>query len=170
MFCPKCSQEIVTAGLRFCPKCGLPLAAVTQLVADDGIIKAAEPPTPGLKIFKRKEYRLSAQLIFFSIFSVPIAVAFGILVIDSAAPLLIPLLLFLAGIARLSYTFLFGKGFRVPDETNVPQLKYAPPTALNEYREYVSPVENFGRATTNELVSPPSVTERTTNLLKDDEI
>jgi hypothetical protein len=167
MFCPKCSQEIASNDLRFCPRCGLPLLGITDLLASNGLTKVPEQPSTGLNIFKRKEYRLSAQLVFFSIFAIPIAIVFSI-VFDSPFPLAIPLFLFLAGLARLTYTFLFGKGLGASNTENQAQFSYAPPQGLNEYREYVSPIENFGRAKTNELARPPSVTERTTNLLKEE--
>jgi hypothetical protein len=163
MYCPNCGQEIVSDDLRFCPRCGLSLAGVAQFLETD---RAPNPQT-GLRIFRRNELRLSAQLIFFSIFAVPLAVIFSI-AFDSPGPLIVPLLMFLAGIASLSYTFLFGKGWSRTNVAEPKQLSERRHAPLNEYREYVSPIETFGRATTNELVTPPSVTEKTTNLLNED--
>src|SRR4051794_11953971 len=117
MFCPKCSQEIASNDLRFCPRCGLPLKGVSDLLKSNGLIRYPEQPSPGLNVFKRTDYRLSAQLVFFSIFAIPIGFVFSI-VFDSPAPLAIPLFLFLAGLARLTYTFLFGKGLRASDKEN----------------------------------------------------
>jgi hypothetical protein len=163
MYCPNCGQEIVSDGLRFCPRCGLSLTGIDQFLDSD---RTPNPQT-GLRIFKRKELRVGAQLIFFSIFAVPPAIIFSI-VFDSPGPLAIPLLMFLAGITWLSYTFLFGKGLSRTHDEDGKQLSERRPAGLNEYREYVSPIQTFGRATTNELVTPPSVTERTTNLLNED--
>src|SRR5262245_46980075 len=110
MYCPNCSQEIASSDLRFCPRCGLPLAGVQQLLAANGSSeKLAEPPPVGLRVFRRREYRLPAKLIFFSIVAVPLAIILSI-IFDSPGPLAIPFLIFLAGITTLSYTFLFGRG------------------------------------------------------------
>jgi hypothetical protein len=143
------------------------LAGVQQLLADRPSDTPLEQPPGGLRIFRRREYRLPAKLIFFSIVAIPLAIIMGI-IFDSPGPLAIPFLLFLAGVTTLSYTFLFGR-----DRHSVAENRQLPtedrPNALNEYREYVGPIGNFGRTTTNELVQPPSVTEKTTNLLREDQ-
>jgi hypothetical protein len=143
------------------------LAGVQQLLAANvSNEKPVELPAAGLRVFRRKGYRVPAKLIFFSIFAIPVAIILSIIA-DSPGPLAIPFLLFLAGITTLSYTFLFGKDWRSENETRY-LPPHAVPNALNEHREYVSPIGNFGRATTNELAQPPSVTEKTTNLLRED--
>jgi hypothetical protein len=168
MYCPKCGQEIASSDLRFCPRCGLALAGVAQLLSGDGPIQSPiEPSATGLSVFKRREYRVPAKLIYFSIFSLPFALALSI-IFDAPGPFLLPFVLFIVGIAMLSYTFLFGRDWK-PVEEDQTALPYMPPNnVLNEHREYISPIETFGRATTNELRQPPSVTEKTTNLLSQD--
>jgi hypothetical protein len=167
MYCPKCGQEIPSNDLRFCPRCGLALAGIDQLLTGDVVVQSlSTPQATGLRIFRKREYRTPAKLIYFSIFSLPFALALSI-VFDAPGPFIFPFLLFIVGVAMLSYTFLFGKGWKPVDETHV-VLPRTKPGALPEHREYISPVETFGRATTTELVQPPSVTEKTTNLLKED--
>ena len=158
MFCPKCGQEIVSLDLRFCPRCGFALAGVAGLLASEGLTQRYETPTTGLTFFRRKEYRLSAQLVFFSIIAVPVSIILSIIA-DSPGPLAIPLLMFLAGFSNLAYTFLFGKKH--------PALPASNQGMLDEPCVYVSPLDFPGRATTTELIAPPSITEKTTNLLKD---
>jgi hypothetical protein len=163
MYCPKCGQEIVSFDLRFCPRCGFALGGVAGLLASDG---APKQQATGLTIFRRKEYRLSAQLVFFSIISIPLAIIASI-IFDSPGPLAIPLLMFLAGLSKLAYTFLFGKRPSALNAGTPNRMPYSNPALLDEPRAYVSPLDVPGRATTTELIPPPSVTEKTTNLLKD---
>jgi hypothetical protein len=165
MYCPKCGQEIVSNDLRFCPRCGLSLAVVSGLLSGNDVALRVETPPTGLSIFRRKEYRLAAQLVFFSIIAVPVSLIFSI-VFDSPGPLVVPLLMFLAGLAKLTYTFLFGKG--KPSEAELRrQFQYSDQARLEEPRLYISPTENYAGTTTTELIKPPSVTEKTTNLLKE---
>jgi hypothetical protein len=168
MYCPKCGQEIASGDLRFCPRCGLALLGVAQFLTREGPIQSAsEPPAAGLRIFRKREYRVPAKLIYFSVFTVPFAVALSI-IFDAPGPLLLPFVLFIVGIAMLSYTFLFGRGWKSSEETTSALPHAQPHKVLGEHREYISPIEPYGGVTTNELREPPSVTEKTTNLLKDE--
>jgi uncharacterized membrane protein YvbJ len=36
MYCPKCSQQQISDEMRFCSRCGFPLGAVKELIANDG--------------------------------------------------------------------------------------------------------------------------------------
>jgi hypothetical protein len=38
MFCPRCSQEQVSAEIRFCSRCGLPLADIAEAVEGGGFV------------------------------------------------------------------------------------------------------------------------------------
>jgi len=44
MYCPKCSHQPATDGLRFCPNCGFRLDAVADLLTNDGIANNEETP------------------------------------------------------------------------------------------------------------------------------
>ena len=117
MYCPKCGQAIASSDLRFCPRCGLALTGVAQLLSGDAIVQApAEKPATGLRIFQKREYRTPAKLIYFSIFSLPFALALSI-IFDAPGPFVFPFVLFVLGIAMLSYRVLFGKGWKPPEET-----------------------------------------------------
>ena len=164
MYCPKCGQEIASSDLRFCPRCGLALAAVSQLLTGGSLVRSSdEPPATGLRILRRREYRTPAKLIYFSLFSLPFALALSI-IFDAPGPFVFPLILFLAGVFILGYRMLFGRGWRAADESR-PALRDREPNALPEHREYISPIETSGRVTTDQLREPPSVTEPTTKLL-----
>ena len=164
MYCPKCGQEIVSDELRFCPRCGLALTGVAAFLTDGLPVPQATEPK-GLRIFRRKEYRLGAQLLFFSIIAIPVSIILSI-AFDSPGPLAIPFLMFVAGLAMTSYTFLFGRKLSTLEARERNQILYSNPGMLDEPRVYVSPID-IPRLTTNELVRPPSVTEKTTTLLKE---
>lgn len=166
MYCPKCGQEIISDELRFCPRCGLALTGVAELMAIDGLSAQKETRPTGLQIFRRKEYRLGAQILFFSIIAMPVAVILSV-IFDSPGPLAIPFLLFVAALAKISYTFLFGKKPTALEGQTRKGMPYPKAAMLEEPPSYTSPIDIPGRATTNELVQPPSVTEKTTNLLKE---
>src|SRR5215471_17427354 len=106
MFCPRCGQQMATDA-RFCSKCGFVLTGVTHLLATDGI--AANGPTvvqnsgPSQQ---QKGIRRGAKLLFLSAIVFPLALGLSILV-DSPAPLLIPLTIALAGGSMMLYARLF---------------------------------------------------------------
>lgn len=152
--------------MRFCPRCGLALSGLARFLTADGISERQEVHPKGLAVLRRKDYRLSAQLIFFSIIAIPLAIIASI-IFDSPGPFAIPFLIFLVGLTKLGYTFLFGKKL-LPLETETrDQISSSGPGMLDEPRAYVSAIDIPVRLTTNELIPPPSVTEKTTNLLKE---
>ena len=90
---------------------------------------------------------------------------------DNPGPLLIPLTIFLAGLALVLYTQLFGEGASTVTRQQVQPSSFEPrltDTAL-------PPASNLGinsfgeqQVRTKELVQPPSITEHTTRLLDND--
>jgi hypothetical protein len=92
-------------------------------------------------------------------------------VVDSPVPLFVPFTIFLAGLACMLYTLIFG------DETPRAGELPARPAALRSgfSKTALGPGTNkwandLGerRVSTSELAQPPSVTEHTTKLLVDD--
>jgi hypothetical protein len=168
MFCPRCGQQQISDEVRFCPRCGLSLAQVPSLLAvgDD---TTAEGAPRGERAQKRAQVRRGAKLMFFSAVLAPI---FFVLCFpfDSPAPLIVPVTVFLAGLAWMLYYVLFGeempqagaaesrKEFR--DSRTAPAL---PPSTF-------VPASGFGqrRANTSDMAQPPSVTEQTTRLLDEE--
>jgi hypothetical protein len=45
MYCPQCSQQQVSDEMRFCKRCGFPLAALSELVAQGGVLVSQEEET-----------------------------------------------------------------------------------------------------------------------------
>lgn len=171
MFCPNCGQQQVSEHTRFCSRCGLGLIGVLEfLEGRAGPAARNEQKMPAADSPQRRAIRRGAKLMFLSGVLAPIC--FGLCFpADSPGPLLIPISVFLAGLALLLYAKLFGEDW--PAEAN-----YVPPRSV----ESRSPVSALPPATsqwvnnpegqrvrTAEIATPPSVTDRTTNILHRDE-
>lgn len=150
MYCPRCCQQPAYEALRFCPACGLRLDGVAELLASNGA-----PASLGARQVtgdgpKRLGMRQGAKLMLFSLVSLPLFVAASVF-LDSPVPLLVPLTIFLSGLAWLSYYKVFGADLSGAPE---PQA-IRPATPVNVLRQpepYVAPVSD----------QPQSVTEPTT--------
>lgn len=171
MYCPKCGQEQVSDEMKFCPRCGMQLGALPTLLAQNGGSTASTPTgTSGLKmaLMKKRQMRRAAQLMFASGVLVPIAIGFGI-IIESPIPMLLPVTVFMAGLALMLYFFIFGEDAKHAQQSPSPaqfgatQQGALPPSQA-------TPASDFKRASprTAEIVQPPSVTEHTTRLLSED--
>ncbi|HYO62953.1 MAG TPA: hypothetical protein VER08_04780 [Pyrinomonadaceae bacterium] len=164
MYCPRCSQQQASEEVRFCSRCGLPLSAVRELVVGGGELVEREAeaqagrPMRALKGMRKGVWWMLASLL--------LALVAGILTAlddDLAVFVLLPVLCFFVGFARLLYgTFLEGRVKKDASQAHVaaatrrPEL--APPTG--------TPVEAFAaQRRTAEMAQPPSVTESTTRLL-----
>jgi hypothetical protein len=168
MYCPKCSQQQVSDEVRFCSRCGFQLVAVSELLRTDGV--AFFQTKKKLPLIKRPELRKSAKQIFLSLCL--LAISFPIMgIIDPYFPFLspfiiaVPFITFLFSIVQMFYYVFFGEGiFPIKTQSrsfafseNRHQLNYQPAQSL--------PFET-NPFNTAEFVQPPSITERTTNLIK----
>ena len=50
MYCPKCAREIVSAGMEYCPGCGIGLGPVRSAVEDGGIPGPSKGIRQGVKL------------------------------------------------------------------------------------------------------------------------
>jgi hypothetical protein len=152
--------------MRFCSRCGLRLDGVTLLLDNDGSIAPPAPQSqPGKAKIRQKGVRLGVKLIFLSIVLFPIFFAMAVTRdVDSPAPLLIPLTVFLTGLTSLLYSVIFEEE-RSPAkqrpqhlqerERNQNMVLPPPPASVTAPR----------RVNTADMIHSPSVTENTTNLL-----
>src|SRR5919199_883923 len=108
MYCPKCGQQQVSEELRFCSRCGLPLRAVSELIADDGALMKLETgmtnrePTP-----RQIGIRRGAKMTLAGLVMIP--AGYGLcFVFNSGVPVVIPITFFLMGLAWMFYFRLFG--------------------------------------------------------------
>ena len=162
MYCPKCSQQQVSYEVRFCSRCGLPLSAVRELVVGGALAERragaqGDQLSPALRGTRKGVWIMLA--------SFPLALITGLLAaIDDvfAVFILLPVLCFVAGFARLLYgTFREGRAPRIQEDLSQPHAASVMPPAR------VPPIEGFTeqRMITAEVVEPPSVTENTTRFL-----
>lgn len=181
MFCPKCGHQQVGEERRFCSRCGFQLSVVTGLLSTNGILPGAEvpqmlqaPPAPPIS-GKKRGVRQGAKLMFLSMVITPIALLISIGIFDHPGFLIVPFTIFLAGIAWMVYSAIFGEdavtttpqpaAFRQPF-IKPPQL-HAPPAPLpvaDSFERQRVPLPPPQRINTSEMVQPPSVTESTTKL------
>jgi hypothetical protein len=176
MFCPQCGQQQVSDAARFCSRCGFQLAAVSGLLATNGAApELAFEAVPVHDSPRRVGARFGGKLMLSGIF---IAIALAMLAeltgLDEDVALL-GMLVFIGGIFRLLYAFIFEDGpfrrhlQRQPVYTQPAQFQQQrevsalPPPQQQPARPYVPP-----RPDTAELSYRPSVTEGTTRLLERD--
>lgn len=177
MYCPKCSQLQSSEEMRFCKRCGFPLAGVAILVENDGII-AQLTGTPGQTMPSPRKKVMTESAVFTGIaWAVAIVATFWF---DAGGPseslakvaALIFFSLGLIGLLRFLYGFLF-----VKDLVDQPELNASPNrgsqramaeaprrAALPAQRDF--PASDYQRGSnTKEIAPQSSVTEHTTRLL-----
>ena len=179
MFCPKCGQSQVSEEVRFCSRCGLPLSGVAALLAADGIVPYQAAAATRAMSPRRKGMRQGGKLMFFGVI---VSTLLGILVAATDGPgevVALSLLIFSAGLFRVLYALLF------EDKSPAPQPLAPSPYAQHAAGAQFSPGVRGGalppgefvpaRATfsprqdTAEIAPPPSVTDHTTRLLRDED-
>lgn len=169
MYCPKCGQQQISAEVRFCSRCGLPVSGLEKWIADaDASATRKEEAQVVALSPRRKGMRRGAKLMFLSVVLVPLFFGLGILVED-AIPMLFPLAVFLAGLSMTLYFRIFGEEMQTakgqPAQPSRLGALFDRNALLPASETWMSAV-NTQRVKTAELAqSPPSVTEHTTRLL-----
>ena len=168
MFCPKCSQQQVSDEVRFCSRCGFQLQVVAELLKTDGALANYEPQAEeNLSLYRRITSQVGTKLIFLSIILIPFETLIGI-PFDTAAFLLISVILFIVGFAQTTYALIFGektsseKRRQQPEYLNPAQSQFKLPSTQSE----PVPILEIRNRNTSEMIPPPSVTEPTTKLLE----
>jgi|RhiMethySRZTD1v2_1073278.scaffolds.fasta_scaffold143759_5 cytochrome c biogenesis protein CcdA len=180
MHCPKCGQQQVSDDIRFCSRCGLPLADIATVVANEGVIPGR---VSGKSSARTRGLKHGLFLLLLSLLVVPIAAI--ITIANDARPYVAAAAFFLTiigGLLRMAYALLFESGESGSStlEDNVlsgtgnvlkrrqqKKAKLNPAPAATE--AYAAP-ERSTWMDTNELISQPSsVTDNTTKLLHEEE-
>jgi hypothetical protein len=175
MFCPKCSQEQVSDETRFCSRCGFQLNVVKALLTEessspnDAIIK------PDRSLRKRDMTIGAAIMFFFALVAAAITVdmpashsaRITLLVI---AWLILSLLINIKPI--IQYFLRADNSEAATDDFSASKIvsRFAARNKNALPEAHGIPATDFAMpaANTAEMVKPPSVTERTTNLLDKD--
>ncbi|HEX5707620.1 MAG TPA: zinc ribbon domain-containing protein [Pyrinomonadaceae bacterium] len=186
MFCPQCGQQQVSREVRFCSSCGFPMNFVQELLATNGVLvtRAPEPVGPRKISPRQKGVRQGVMLMLMTLLLVPLSAILGVFIFN-APEVVVPITAitcFVGGFLRIMYALLFEEGSQsqpvdyLPSyapPTDVPAYMHAPPrvaATLNPQRPTPAPSYRQPRFNTGELVQrPPSVTENTTRLLKDED-
>jgi hypothetical protein len=172
MYCPQCSQEQVAEEMRFCSRCGFPLAIVSKLVRSGGTLAGFNAEGQGQLSPRQKGSRWGLILMIISLLLVPIAAMMTALEEDFAVLFLPVFLIFVFGLARLLHAYLLGQKAPTGDKSlfatrKTGQLPGAQASALPAGHNI--PVTAWRQpVNTSEMIQPPTVTDHTTKLLIDE--
>lgn len=164
MYCPKCGQQQISKAVRFCSRCGLPLGIVRELVANEGTLAIREIETKlAPPIERRKGVRRGAKLMLAGLAAIP--AGYGLcFIFHSGVPVVIPITLFLAGLAWMFYSRIFG-------EDTMPSAKQIQLEESLSHNPALTSSDGIPRIRlgsehrdTKEAKEPFGVTERTTQL------
>jgi hypothetical protein len=175
MFCPKCSQQQISDETRFCSRCGFQLNVVKALLSDENASQTDEIKKPDRSLRKR-DMTIGAAIMFFFAFFV------AVITVDMPASHSSRILLLVCAWLALSLLinikpmiryFLRAETAAPADEDfsiskTVAQFASRNKKSLPEAHSI--PASDFvvSNVNTAEIVKPPSITERTTNLLDKD--
>ena len=177
MFCPQCGQQQVSDNLRFCSRCGFPLEAVLQLLANRGVLPYYDPAEPREVSPRRRGVKQGGILLLAGVVLVPMlsliwSFTYGPNILDILVPLA-AILFFVGGVVRMLYAAIFEEG------ATKHQYPYARPPVVIPGNSPIgaalppAPSNPAGawrpRPTTAEIRQPASVTENTTRLLDKDD-
>jgi hypothetical protein len=178
MFCPQCGQQQVPGEMRFCSRCGFPLAGVTTLISTGGALPTVQQESGVLRTPKQEGVRQGVILILLGMVLVPLVALFATQVIFAPEILIPPvaIICFVGGLMRIIYALAFQEGAPRLDPNYMPPYgtAAAPSASLGAGARNAAlppaqsvPVPNW-RTNTAEIVRPLSVTENTTRLLRDE--
>ena len=168
-YCPKGSQQQVSHNIRYCSRCGFPLDVVVDLLAHDGVPAALEMKGRQQQLTPRQEGVRQGKVLMLA--SLVVIFITGLLSIFLKPELFIPLtgvIIFLGGIFRILYANIIERDA----EIQKPLGEFAQFSAAA--RDFLSPSRSVPASVTErglntaEMIAPPSVTEHTTKLLKEE--
>ena len=180
MYCPRCGQQQMSEETKFCSRCGFPLSLVSEILAHGGFLPQLAELYKSKKWFTRKNGVVFSILwaIFFLLF---LASLFGIADAPELAGVSAVIGIF-GGLMWLIASVVFLKSpskdslaandlLSNATVNNLYQTnqKVLPPQHSQPAQSYVPPVNAWKAPNTGEYAKPPSVTEGTTKLLKNDE-
>jgi hypothetical protein len=132
MYCPSCGQQQVSSELRFCSKCGMPLTAVTEVLANGGVLPVVVQPQNFAKITspRKRGLKQGGIMLLLGTLIVPmLGVLSDILNFNESIVGLFAVMFFLGGFLRLLYAAIFQDGT---------------PTFLPQNQPYNQPTMNIG--------------------------
>jgi hypothetical protein len=181
MHCPRCGQQQVSEEIKFCSRCGFPLALVGEILAQGGFLPQLADLDKDKKWLTRS-LGFKLGLLWFivlcfillplaAITKAPDQVIGGLFVIGFGGALLVSMLSFMFLPKRTRST-----GTQSDAQNQTPQFSSGnsnrtnalPPQTTQPVSAYAPPANSWKAADTGDL-SPRTVTEGTTKLLQKDE-
>ena len=155
--------------MRFCSRCGFPLTIVSQLVANGGALAGFDAEGKPQLSRRQKGIRWGALLMIISGVLIPIVAMLTAMENDLVVLFLPVLLVFFSGLAGLLYAYLLQPANDLPKQiSSTAALNAASHRAVLPAHQSVS-VNNWKQPIdTSEMAQPPSITDNTTKLLKDE--
>ncbi len=167
MYCPRCGQQQVSDEMKFCSRCGLSLAGLSNWIAIGSGVYLPGAPLGSPKV-RRQGVRRGAKIVFASAVLFPVFLGLSFLV-DEPVPLLLPLIVFIVGLSIMLYSRIFEEAAVTSYEVQQMKLGTAfGTTALPAAPNLPTNRVNAQKVRTSELAQPASVTEQTTRLLDND--
>ena len=179
MFCPKCNQQQSSDEMRYCSRCGFPLATVAILLNNDGALPLLQGE-PNQTCRSSRSKIITESLILTSVTWTVALLA--VIWFDYGGPLeLVAKLaavvfgvLGLIGLLRFLYAFLFINAPALKSESTSPDGSIELGSVRNKNQSALPPQQNIPlndwqrRPDTREMTPQLSVTENTTRLLDED--
>ncbi len=172
MFCPQCSQEQVSEEMRFCSRCGFPLAIVSELVRGGGVLEGFEREAKGDLSSRQKGVRWGLILMILSLLLVPLAALMTAMKSDFFALFVPVFAIFVLGLGRLLHAYLLAPS--TPRESGKSLAAARDKQLPGAYTSALPAGQSIPAATwkqpvnTSEMAQPFSIAENTTRLLNDE--
>ncbi|MBA3352947.1 MAG: zinc ribbon domain-containing protein [Blastocatellia bacterium] len=175
MHCPKCGQQQISEETRFCSRCGLLLAGVAEVLANNGLVPATSMGIAGSSDSrKRRGIKQGVFLFLLTFLIVPLTVMITVVLrIEPFLPILSIFLLGVGGILRIVYALMFESGTGGPNTIvqnsiagEVENRGSLPPSQSIPASAYASPAAGSWLDTNDLQRQPGSVTDSTTKLLQ----
>lgn len=175
MFCPKCSQQQIYDNIRFCSRCGFQLNVVKALLVDDDASwsKTSES-NAALRSQRKRDMTIGALWMF--LFAFHSAWTTEDLSLEGKFTGLIIKCFILCVLIKIVPTIRdFFRRYATQDSSSSPKMLSSLMTKFKNKAQNSALPAAYGRPAadyfatginTAELVAPPSVTEDTTNLLR----
>lgn len=180
MYCPKCGQQQISEQTRFCSRCGFLMAAVTDLIANEGYLPGITQ-SKGITPRRRGIYQ-GVFIFLLSFLVVPIITMITIaLQAPPFAVVAAAVLLTVGGLLRVAYALMFESN--IPGDSTIeshvmdvvksfpgrdPSMRALPPEQSIPVNAYTAPSTGGWRDTNDLSKTPGSVTDSTTKLLEKD--
>ncbi|MEP7212281.1 MAG: zinc ribbon domain-containing protein [Acidobacteriota bacterium] len=175
MHCPKCGQLQAADDTRFCSRCGLLLTGVAQVVAQGGVLAAANPDLPkGVTTPRNRGLKQGLFIFLLAFLVVPILTIISVaLNAEPYAVVLAAIVLTVGGMLRAAYALMFESNVPIlgasttADAANLISGSQSAGSLPPQHTDlYASPAGSW--RDTSDLLDrrPPSVTDSTTKLLQ----